>query len=153
MKIMYVEDNFVNVLLIKRLAKDHEVVHYVYGEDVLENFANDNPDLVLMDVQIGGELSGLEIVQRLRSQGFTETPIIAVTAYAMLGDKERCIAAGCTDYLAKPMSARDVVTMFQKYEKLIAERPAKTEEPKTPDSTPSETVSAPTNSTTETSSS
>jgi response regulator of citrate/malate metabolism len=70
--------------------------------------------LVLMDIQITGELSGLDVVKRLRADGVT-TPIIAVTAYAMVGDKERCIEAGCTDYLPKPLPIPQLVQLFEQY--------------------------------------
>ena len=103
MRILYVEDNPANLFLVKRVARmgNHEVLNYIDGDDVLANFGSDNPDLVLMDIQLVGELSGLDVVKQLRKDGF-KTPIVAVTAYAMSGDRERCLDAGCDDYMAKP---------------------------------------------------
>src|SRR5215207_9849123 len=101
MKIMYVEDNPANISLLQRIARmgGHDVINYSNGEHALDNFAQDRPDLVLMDLQLEGGISGLEVVKLLRQRGFT-TPIVAVTAYAMVGDRERCLEAGCDSYLS-----------------------------------------------------
>lgn len=116
MRIMYVEDNPANVFLVKRVAKmgNHEVISFVDGTEALARFRSVNPDLVLMDIQISGELNGLDVVRRLRADG-VETPIVAVTAYAMVGDRERCLEAGCTDYMAKPLPIPQLVQLFQHY--------------------------------------
>jgi two-component system cell cycle response regulator DivK len=115
-RILYVEDNPANLFLVKRVARmgSHEVLNYIDGEEALKNFAQDKPDLVLMDIQLAGELSGLEVVKKLREDGHT-VPIIAVTAYAMLGDRERCLKAGCDDYLAKPLPVPQLVDLFERY--------------------------------------
>ena len=117
MRILYVEDNPANVFLVKRVAKmgNHEIINYIDGGEALRKFPELEPDLVLMDVQLSGELSGLDVVRRLRADGYT-TPIIAVTAYAMVGDRERCIEAGCNDYLAKPLPIPRLVEIFEQYE-------------------------------------
>ncbi|HEX2622161.1 MAG TPA: response regulator, partial [Phototrophicaceae bacterium] len=62
MRILYVEDNPANLFLVKRVARmgGHEVINYIDGEDALANFIKDKPDLVLMDIQLAGELSGLD---------------------------------------------------------------------------------------------
>lgn len=116
MRVLYVEDNPANVFLVKRVAKmgSHEIINFVDGTEALSRYASINPDLVLMDIQISGELNGLDVVRRLRADGIT-TPIIAVTAYAMVGDRERCIAAGCTDYMAKPLPIAQLVQLLQHY--------------------------------------
>jgi len=118
MRIVYVEDNIANVHLVKRVARmgQHEIINYIDGMDALNNFDTDQPDLVLMDIQLAGELTGIEVVKKLRDKGF-DTPIFAVTAYAMVGDKERCMEAGCTGYMSKPIPVTDLVNLFQKYEK------------------------------------
>lgn len=120
MKIMYVEDNPANVLLVKRVAKvgSHEVVSFIDGNEVLAKYESISPDLVLMDVQIAGELNGLDVVRRLRERGI-KTPIVAVTAYAMMGDREKCIDAGCDDYMAKPLPVNELVQLFDRYTKKI----------------------------------
>jgi two-component system, cell cycle response regulator DivK len=116
MRILYVEDNLANFSLVKRVARmgGHEVLSYIVGEDALTNFDRDQPDLVLMDLQLAGEMNGLEVVQKLRQAGH-ETPIIAVTAYAMVGDRDRCLEAGCNDYIAKPLPVPQLVDLFNQY--------------------------------------
>ncbi|HRF96307.1 MAG TPA: response regulator, partial [Aggregatilineales bacterium] len=125
MRILYVEDNPANVSLVKRVAREHELTNYIDGEEALRNFAKDNPELVLMDIQLTGRLSGLDVVRELRQQGYT-VPIIAVTAYAMIGDRERCLAAGCDDYMAKPLPIPDLLRLFERRKQELAELAAAT---------------------------
>lgn len=117
MKIMYVEDNPANLSLMLRIARmgGHDVVSYTEGEVALQRFTEDTPDIVLLDVQLAGALSGLDVVQKLRERGVT-LPIIAVTAYAMIGDKERCLEAGFDGYMSKPLPVTELVELVQKYE-------------------------------------
>ncbi|MBC7871620.1 MAG: response regulator [Chitinophagaceae bacterium] len=122
MRILYVEDNPANIFLVKRVARGHQVVNYIDGEEALRNFERDQPDLVLMDIQLAGPMNGLDAVRMLRSKGVT-TPIIAVTAYAMVGDRERCLAAGCDDYLAKPLPIPHLLALFEKYKVQTTEQP------------------------------
>lgn len=126
MKVLYVEDNPANVFLVKRVAKmgQHEIVNYIDGDQAIQKFNEINPDLVLMDIQLAGGMSGLDVVKKLREQGI-QTPIIAVTAYAMVGDKERCIEAGCTDYLAKPLPIPRLVDIFKHYSDEVEAKSAK----------------------------
>lgn len=117
MKILYVEDNPANLFLVKRIAKigSHEVVNYVDGQEALDNLAKVQPDLVMLDIQLSGELSGLDVVRKMRADGQT-VPVIAVTAYAMVGDKERCLEAGCNEYLAKPLPIPRLVELLKQYD-------------------------------------
>ncbi len=117
MKIMYVEDNPANISLLQRIARmgGHEVINYTNGEAALNNFEKHQPDLVLMDLQLEGRIGGLDVVKQLRARGL-KTPIVAVTAYAMVGDRERCIEAGCDSYLSKPLPVTELVELVQKYE-------------------------------------
>lgn len=119
MRILYVEDNPANLFLVQRVARmgNHEVLNYTTGETALENFERDHPDLVLMDVQLAGNMTGLDVVRKLRGSGY-RTPIIAVTAYAMIGDRERCMDAGCDDYLAKPLPVPKLVEIIKRYDPL-----------------------------------
>ena len=122
---MYVEDNPANISLLQRIARmgGHEVINYTNGENALNNFAADSPDLVLMDLQLEGRVSGLDVVRMLRERGF-KTPIVAVTAYAMVGDRERCIEAGCDSYLSKPLPVAELVELVQTYERKAQSAPA-----------------------------
>lgn len=132
MKILYVEDNMANLYLMKRIAHGHEVVNYIDGKEALDNFDTLKPDLVFMDIQLVGELSGLDVVRILRERG-DQTPIVAVTAYAMVGDREKCIEAGCSDYLAKPLPIPEVLALIKRYDP--ANRPQAGPAPEPPDET------------------
>jgi CheY-like chemotaxis protein len=116
MRILYVEDNPANLFLVQRIARmdNHEVINYTNGEAAIDNFKRDNPDLVLMDLQLEGKMTGLDVVRALRAAGH-QMPIIAVTAYAMIGDKDRCLEAGCTAYIAKPIPVGDLVELIKRY--------------------------------------
>lgn len=128
MKVLYVEDNPANVFLVKRVARmgNHEIVNYIDGDKAIEKFDEINPDLVLMDIQLAGSKSGLDVVKVLRAKG-VKTPIIAVTAYAMVGDKERCIEAGCTDYLPKPLPIQRLVEIFKQHAERTSQEASKAE--------------------------
>ena len=85
------------------------------GPTGIEQAKRTRPDIVLMDVQMPG-MDGLEVTRRLRAEpSFRTTPIIALTALAMPGDRERCLAAGATDYLAKPVSLKKLAQMIEEY--------------------------------------
>jgi len=72
----------------------------------------EQPDLIIMDIQLP-KLNGLEVTRRLRDTvAFSHIPIIAITAYAMKGDKEEAIKAGCDLYLTKPIDTRQLPTMI-----------------------------------------
>jgi len=117
MRIAYVEDNLANLALVERIANmgHHTVVSYTEGEVALEELVRERFDLILMDVELAGEISGLQVVRHLRRVGI-KTPIIAVTAYAMIGDREKCLEAGCDGYLPKPLPIAELVAIFARYE-------------------------------------
>ncbi len=90
-------------------AKGHEVVTTTTGSEALEMLSRDHFDCVLMDIRLPG-MDGLETTRRIRSGAFSgiqpTTPIVAVTAFAIKGDRERFLAAGMDDYVAKPVNFR-----------------------------------------------
>jgi CheY-like chemotaxis protein len=74
-----------------------------------------HPDVILMDIQMPG-MDGLEAIQRFRLlPEFADTPIIALTALAMPGDRERCLAAGANDYLSKPVALKELISRIKHY--------------------------------------
>jgi two-component system cell cycle response regulator DivK len=78
------------------------------GAEALELTVRDKPDLIIIDIQLP-KMSGLEVTRRLRQiPAFSYIPIIAVTAYAMKGDRENAIEAGCDAYLSKPINTREL---------------------------------------------
>ena len=121
MRILYVEDNATNVVLVQRVANmgKHAVINYDDGQEALDHFEQDKPDLILLDVQLRGALTGLDVAHILRTRGCI-IPILAVTAYAMKGDRQRCLDAGCDDYLPKPISVAELVTVFKRYGDAVA---------------------------------
>jgi len=122
MRILYVEDNPTNVLLVERVARlgKHTMINYAEGQLALDRFEQDQPQLVLMDVELKGQLTGLDVTRQLRAKGHT-LPIIALTAYAMKGDRQRCIEAGCDNYIAKPVSIQELVAIFKYYDDALTQ--------------------------------
>ena len=95
-------------------AGGYALLKAIDGEEALDIAIRHQPDLIIMDVQLP-KLSGLEVTRRLRQMpGFNHIPIIALTAYAMKGDKEKFIGAGCDAYLPKPINTRELPKMINK---------------------------------------
>jgi CheY-like chemotaxis protein len=115
-KILIVEDNPQNMRLIEMAlsAERYTLLEATNGEEALEIAKKERPDLIIMDVQLP-KMSGLEVTKKLREiPEFNRTPIIAVTAYAMKGDEEKALDAGCNTYLSKPIRARDLPNLIAK---------------------------------------
>jgi two-component system cell cycle response regulator DivK len=119
MLILYVEDNFENKLFVRRVIESmgHEMIEAETGLDSLMIATERMPDLVLMDVNIPG-MDGLETTVKFKQNPkLTHIPIIALTANAMKGDKERCLEAGCDGYMQKPVGVSDLRRQIQQYVK------------------------------------
>jgi two-component system cell cycle response regulator DivK len=99
-----VEDNTDNRLLLSAiLGERYRIVEYENGPDALEGFARALPDLVLLDISLPG-MDGNEILTEIRRDGrMRHLPVIALTAHAMAGDRERFLDAGFNDYITKPI--------------------------------------------------
>jgi len=109
-KILIVEDNPQNMRLVETAlrAKNYTLFKAVDGEKALDMATRERPDLIIMDIQLP-KMSGIEVTRKLReTPTFNNTPIIAVTACAMKGDRERIIDAGCDAYLPKPVDIREL---------------------------------------------
>ncbi len=105
MKILYVEDNDDNVFMLKsRLTRaGYSVVVATDGAAGVEMAGTESPDLILMDMSLP-VLDGWAATQRIKAEAETQKiPVIALTAHAMAGDRDRAIAAGCDDYDTKPI--------------------------------------------------
>jgi two-component system cell cycle response regulator DivK len=117
MLILYVEDNFENKLFVRRVIESmgHEMVEAENGLDSLVIAAEKIPDLILMDVNIPG-MDGLETTAKMKQNPrLSHIPVIALTANAMKGDKERCLAAGCDGYMQKPVGVSDLRREITRY--------------------------------------
>ena len=109
-KILIVEDNPQNMRMLEMAlrAKSHNLLKAADGEEALDMVVRERPDLIIMDIELP-KLSGLEVARRLKKNpALSHIPIIAVTAYAMKGDKEKAIEAGCDTYLSKPVNTREL---------------------------------------------
>jgi len=109
-KVMLVEDNPQNMKLLEILlrAKSYDLLKACDGEEALDMATREQPDLIVMDMQLP-KMSGVEVTRRLRQMPvFRQTPIIALTAFAMRGDRERFLEAGCNAYISKPIHTREL---------------------------------------------
>jgi two-component system cell cycle response regulator DivK len=115
-KILIVEDNPTNMRLIRMLLsnKGYSLLEATDGEEALAVARKGRPDLVVMDIQLP-KMDGLEVTRRLRqTPEFRQTPIVAFTASAMEGDRERIIASGCDEYISKPVNTHRFLQLVAK---------------------------------------
>jgi two-component system sensor histidine kinase/response regulator len=114
LRILLAEDNVVNRAVTAAILRNHLLVHAFNGRKAMEAAAGGTFDLIFMDVQMP-EMDGFEATRRIREveQAFgRHTPIAAMTAHAMAGDRERCLAAGMDDYLSKPLKKAEVLALL-----------------------------------------
>ncbi len=117
LRILLAEDNLVNQRLVQGVLERHgySVTMASNGLEVLRVLDSQRFDVVLMDVQMP-ELDGLETTRRIRhkeaAEGLPRLPIVAMTAHALKGDRERCLEAGMDDYISKPIHTPDLVRMM-----------------------------------------
>jgi signal transduction histidine kinase/DNA-binding response OmpR family regulator len=119
LRVLLAEDNPVNQRLVTRLLekRGHRVAVAANGREALEALEKDSFDLVFMDVQMP-EMDGLEATAALREKekgSGIHQPVIALTAHAMKGDRERCLAAGMDGYLAKPIRPQELDDILESY--------------------------------------
>ena len=110
-RILCVEDNPQNMRLVRKIltTAGYEVFEAVDGISGIELAERERPNLILMDVNLP-DIDGLEATARLKQQEtFAGTPIIALTANAMHGDRERCLDAGCNGYIPKPITKNELL--------------------------------------------
>jgi len=105
-KILIIEDNEQNLYLETFILQKngHEVIQALNGETGIALASETLPDLILLDIQLPG-MDGYSVAEELRKNSvIADIPIIAVTSYAMTGDRERILEAGCTSYIEKPIN-------------------------------------------------
>jgi CheY-like chemotaxis protein len=116
-KILVVEDNDNNLYLITFILEKagYQVVAAKTGEEGVEMAPRELPDLILMDIQLPG-INGLETTRRIRTTPWgSRVPIIALTSYALVGDREQVMGAGCTGYIEKPINPATIMGEIEKY--------------------------------------
>ena len=116
-QVLVVEDNEKNMKLVRDvlLAAGYRTLEATTGEEAVAVAAEHSPDLVLMDIQLP-DIDGIEALGRLRADGRTASlPVLALTAQAMEGDRERFLAAGFDGYLSKPVNVVDLVATVARY--------------------------------------
>jgi len=103
-KVLMVEDNEDNALLFRTLLslRDYELTEARTGLEGVQLAIENKPDLILMDIQLP-DINGLEAIHKIRQEKGIKAIIVAITSYAMDGDKERFINAGCDGYIEKPI--------------------------------------------------
>jgi CheY-like chemotaxis protein len=118
-KILIVEDVELNLdLLVQLLEDDYELITADNGESGVSLARMDKPDLILMDLSLP-ILDGWEATRQIKADDdLNHIPIIGLSAHAMSGDKEKALAAGCDDYLTKPLNDE---LLFQKLDHFLAE--------------------------------
>ena len=116
-RVAIIEDNPDNRLLLRVLLEERYVVdEFADGGTALTAFAAQRPDLVLLDISLPVK-DGIEVLRELRTTpALAAVPVIALTAYAMAGDRERFLAAGFNDYLAKPiLDEQDLYNLIERW--------------------------------------
>ncbi len=121
--ILYIEDHSDNMTLVKRIFRpdSYNLIEAWNGEQGVAIAESQNIDLILLDINLP-DMDGYEVARRLRASKKTElagTPIIAVTANAMIGDAQKVREAGCDDYMSKPIN---IVELMDKVDTLIANK-------------------------------
>ena len=115
--VLIVEDNEMNMKLFRDVlqATGYRTLEATTGEDALDLAAEHSPDLVLMDVQLSG-IDGVEALRRLREDERTAgLCVVALTAQAMAGDRERFLEAGFEDYISKPVDVPEFIGAVKRY--------------------------------------
>ena len=116
-RVLCVEDNDQNFYLVNFIlsAQGWTVTRANNGRDGVDRAAKEKPDLILLDIQLP-VMDGYATAQELRKlPGLGATPIIAVTSYAMAGDREKALAAGCTGYIEKPINPKTFADQVSQY--------------------------------------
>ena len=116
-KVLCIEDNSVNMLLVSRIveAEGHELLQAEDGPRAIDILTETLPDIILLDINLPG-INGLDLAKRFKSDDkIRPVPLIATTAQVLVGDRERCLEAGCDDYLPKPLDIRKLREVLREH--------------------------------------
>lgn len=116
-KVLVIEDNEANLYLIRFILKqnDLDVISTDKGIKGVDMALTEQPDLIIMDIQLP-DINGLEATRRIRNdERGKDLAIVALTSYAMAGDREKALQAGCTGYMEKPINPEFFIKELKKY--------------------------------------
>src|SRR5690242_15094766 len=116
-KILYVEDNVLNMRLVRKLlmSAGYTMIEAVDGRSGVKLAEREKPDLILMDMNLP-DIDGIEATRQLKlCTDLAHIPVIALTANAMHGDRERFIGSGCDGYIAKPIARRELLDAISEF--------------------------------------
>ncbi|MBW2037371.1 MAG: response regulator [Deltaproteobacteria bacterium] len=116
-KVLIVDDNQDSRELVVKIlkARGYQMIEAVDGEEALEKAIAEKPDLILMDRSLP-KIDGYEVTRRLKGrEEFKGIPIVALTAHAMTGDREKALEAGCDGYISKPIDVRALPELITSY--------------------------------------
>ena len=116
-KILVIEDNALNLKLVRSLLmlEDYKIVEADNAETGIQLAKEERPDLILMDIQLPG-MDGLSATRQLKADpDLNGIPVVALTAYAMLGDEQKALEAGCAGYISKPLDTKKFPQLISRY--------------------------------------
>jgi CheY-like chemotaxis protein len=116
-RILYIEDNESNMYLVTYIlqSRGHEVLQAWDGAEGVDLARSALPDLILLDIQLPG-MDGYETARRIRAEAeLAGIPVVALTSYAMAGDKEKALGAGCNGYIEKPINPDTFVAQIEAF--------------------------------------
>lgn len=116
-RILIIEDNEDNMYMIKFILEQNQlnVIWAPTGSEGYDIALKEKPDLILMDIQLP-DINGLEVTKMIRQSELHDLiPIIAISSYAMTGDKQKALDAGCTAYIEKPIDPETIMDSIRKY--------------------------------------
>jgi two-component system, cell cycle response regulator DivK len=116
-KILYIEDNEQNLYLVRYILESggYTVIGARDGQEGIAAASRELPALILLDIQLPG-MDGYAVSAKLRERPeLADIPIVAVTSYAMTGDRERALEAGCTGYIEKPINPETFLSQIERY--------------------------------------
>ncbi|MCA9922292.1 MAG: response regulator [Anaerolineales bacterium] len=116
-KVLCVEDNSVNMLLVSRIveAEGHDLIRAEDGPTAIDILQTTTPDIILLDINLPG-INGLDLARKFKADAkLAPVPLVATTAQVLVGDREKCLEAGCDDYLPKPLDIRKLREVLRYY--------------------------------------
>ena len=114
-RILLVEDDELNVrMVLAFLNSKYKIEAVSSGEDALKKLLDNTYDIILMDIGLKKGMNGLDVTKTLRKMpNYKNIPVIALTAYALSGDREKILSAGCSHYLSKPFTRKQLIDLLE----------------------------------------